>query len=86
MSVTNTTTLITIGAVYRPPSGSDSELESGWEGVLENLPKHKIHLMGDLNIDLLKGSQKFETSFYSHNLIPTISEATHEKPDCTITD
>ena len=32
--------------------------------------------MGDLNIDLLKRSDEFETTFYSRNIIPTISEAT----------
>ena len=39
--------------------------------------------MGDFNIDLLKQCQEFETSFYSYNLIPTISLATHEKPGCS---
>ena len=36
-----------------------------------------------MNIDLLKSSQEFETTFYSNNFVPTISEATREKPNCT---
>ena len=38
--------------------------------------------MGDLNIDLFKSNYDFETTFYSQNLIPTVSGATHEKPGC----
>ena len=54
-----------------------------WEGIIENIPKTNVHLMGDINIDLLKDSREFETTFYSHNLIPTVSGATRQKPGCT---
>ena len=39
--------------------------------------------MSDTNIDLLKSNQEFETTFYSHKFVPTIYEATLEKPNCT---
>ena len=83
ITITNTDTPTTVGVVYRPPCGSVKEFLTEWESILSKLPKTNVHLMGDLNIDLLKNSKEFETSFYSHNLIPTISEATHEKPGCT---
>ena len=85
ITITNTATPITVGVVYRPHTGSAKDFISEWENILANLPKTKIHLMGDLNIDLLKDtkeSQEFQTSFYGRNIIPTISEATHEKPGC----
>ena len=36
----------------------------------------------DINIDLLKERDEFESTFYSCNIIPTIFRATHEKPKC----
>ena len=83
ITITNTATPITVGVVYRPPSGSIKDFLAEWESILVSLPKTNVHLMGDFNIDLLKSSQEFETTFVSHNLIPTISGATHEKPGCT---
>ena len=83
--ITNITTPITVGVVYRPHTGTIKDFQREWEDILANLPSTKVHLMGDVNIDILKNtkeSQEFETSFYSKNLIPTISEATHEKPGC----
>ena len=85
ITITNTTAPITVGVVYRPHTGSVKDFLIEWENILANLPNTKIHLMGDLNINLLKDtkdSQELQTSFYSKNLIPTISEATHEKPGC----
>ena len=85
ITITNTTTPLTVGVVYRPHTGSVKDFLCEWENILSKLPKTKIHLMGDLNIDLLKStkdSQELQTSFYSRNLIPTISGATHEKPGC----
>ena len=82
ITITNTDEPITVGIVYRPPSGSVKDFLTEWEHVLQNLPKTNVYIMGDTNIDLLKNNQEFETTFYSHNFVPTISEATHEKPNC----
>ena len=85
ITITNTSSPITVGVIYRPHTGSVKDFLSEWENILANLPKTKIHLIGDLNIDLLKNtkdSQELQTSFYGRNIIPTISEATHEKPGC----
>ena len=45
---------------------------------------HSIHIIHIIHIihKNTKDSQDFQTSFYGKNLIPTISEATHEKPGC----
>ena len=83
ITVTNTLEPITVGIVYRPPSGSIKEFLSEWESILVDLPNTNVIVMGDINIDLLKPNHEFETSFYNHNLIPTISQATHQKPGCT---
>ena len=83
ITIINTPVPITVGVVYRPPSGSIKEFLLEWENILDKLPESNVHLMGDLNIDLLKQNEEFETTFYSKNLIPLISEATHEKPGCT---
>ena len=83
ITITNTDEPITVGIVYRPPSGSVKDFLTEWEHVLQNLPKTNVYIMGDTNIDLLKNNQEFETTFYSHNFVPIISEATHEKPNCT---
>ena len=69
--------------MYRPPSGAIEEFLSEWESILVDLPKTNVNLMGDFNIDLRKPNHKFKTTFYSQNFIPTISQATHEKPGCT---
>ena len=83
ITITNIAEAITIGIIYRPHKGSVKDFLTEWEGLLENLPKTNVYIMGDTNIDLLKSNQEFETIFYSHNFVPTISEATHEKPNCT---
>ena len=83
VTITNTNTPITVGVVYRSPSGSAKEFLREWENILNALPETNVHLLGDFNIDLLKENREFETSFYSSNFIPTISMATHEKPGCT---
>ena len=81
VTITNTEEPITVGVFYRPPSGSVEGFLNEWESILKNLPKTNVYIMGDF--DLLKGSQRFETTFYSYNFIPTVSGATHEKPGCS---
>jgi hypothetical protein len=82
ITITNLEVPVTVGVFYRPPSGSVKDFLSEWEGLLEGLPKTNVLLMGDFNIDLFKPNSDFENVFYSNNLIPTISVATHEKPGC----
>ena len=82
ITITNVDSPVTLGIVYRPPSGQLKEFLKEWEGILSMLPEKYIVIMGDFNIDLLKPNSHFESSFYCNNIIPIISVATHEKQEC----
>ena len=45
---------VTVGIVYRPPSGQLRDFLKEWERVLSVLPGKDVVIMGDFNIDLLK--------------------------------
>jgi hypothetical protein len=76
---------VTIGVVYRPPSGDINIALSELSEILDSLPKHS-YLAGDFNIDLhSKNSsivQRYEEILLSKGFFPSISLATHEKPGC----
>ena len=82
VTITNTNVPITVGAVYRPPSGLVKNFLNEWEAILKELPKENVIVMGDFNIDLFKPNAEFEGVIYGNNMIPTITLATHEKPGC----
>ena len=51
--------------------------------MLQKLPSKRVFVTGDFNDDLfIPGSQKFESTIFSNNMIPIISLATHFKPGC----
>ena len=76
---------ITVGVVYRPPSGNVDEALSELSALLDKLPKCS-YISGDFNIDLHdKDSevvQRYEDIMFSRGFFPLISIATHEKPGC----
>ena len=79
---TNTVKPITIGITYRPPSG-DRLLFKEVDALLQNLPKENLIIAGDFNINLFSSlASEFEEMMFSNNLIPTVSQATHERPGC----
>ena len=82
ITITNTDSPITIGVVYRPPSGVIKDFLNEWEGILKELPEENVIIMGDFNIDLLQANTEFEGTLYSNNMIPIITMATHDKPGC----
>ena len=82
ITITNTDLPITIGVIYRPPSGLIKDFLNEWEGILKELPEENVIVMGDFKIDLLQPSTDFEGILYSNNMIPIITMATHEKPGC----
>ena len=82
VTLTNTDLPISIGVVYRPPSGGIKEFFKEWELILKELPEENVIIMGDFNIDLLQPNNEFESIIYSNNMIPVITMATHEKPGC----
>ena len=74
---------ITIGVLYRPPSGDEELFISEFNTLLQKLPLNNVYLTGDFNIDLLKNSaNKLEDVLYSNGFAPLISIATHFKPGC----
>lgn len=83
---TNTDTPLTIGVVYRPPSGTKTNFLKEIDELLNVLPDKNVIIMGDFNINLLESdSHSFESSLYGNNMIPIISLPTHEKPGCSPT-
>ena len=77
---------ITIGTVYRPPSGDVHKFEEIMNKISSSFkPKQKVIIMGDYNINLFSETKQrtiFEESTLCNGLIPTISVATHVKPNC----
>ena len=79
----NTSEVLTIGVVYRPPNGNESEFLNSFDTLLNALPNKNVTISGDFNIDLHKRCDNFENILYSHGFAPTISIATNENPGCT---
>ena len=69
-----------IGGIYRDPSTNTNLFIEKLNSIIEPLKSsHKIILLGDYNIDLLKNDNlknKFELCLQSNYLIPTILNAT----------
>ena len=84
ISVSNTDKPQTVGVLYRPPGGVESDAIREFEDILCELPDKNVTLLGDFNFNLFDRnlSSHFENVMYSNNMIPVISVATHEKPGC----
>ena len=50
-----------IGVVYRPPGSNLTLFLDKMAGILEGLKGKRLHLMGDFNLDLVKGGQHAAT-------------------------
>jgi hypothetical protein len=77
---------ITIGTLYRPPSGNIQSFLEEMTNVIENIPKKFSYIMGDFNIDLHKldteESRCYEDLLLTSGVFPLISISTHAKPNC----
>ena len=85
ITITNTATPITIGVVYRPPSGDVDIFNAEFEQLVNQLPNKNVYIHGDFNINLHKTDKNttaFEKVFISNGYAPLISLATHERPHC----
>ena len=87
ISITNTEKPQVFGVLYRPPNGSSKDAMAELEQLILQLPDKNVTLLGDFNYNLLDPlcSNTFESTLFGHNMIPTISLATHEKPGCAPT-
>lgn len=80
----------TCGVIYRPPSGDFKAFLNKFDQLNDLLPKTRLRIMGDFNVDLLKISgnsglgthSQFEESFIRAGLSPVISIATHTRANC----
>ena len=86
VELTNTEKPITVGVIYRPPSGSVDTFNSELKNIINYLNTKNAYIMGDYNINLHNmqdtASQEYEELILSQGLFPLISIATHEKPNC----
>ena len=78
---------ITIGVLYRPPSGNVNDALSELSKILEACPKKCVYIMGDFNIDLHGEYNSkvnlFEEITLSTGFAPIISLYTHQQNNNT---
>ena len=88
ITITNLGKPITVGVVYRPPSGNLEKFLTQFENMLEQLPANS-YVLGDFNIDLHdmlpKSHQTYENTFMTNSFSPLISGATHSRQHCRTT-
>ena len=77
---------VSVGVLYRPPSGDTNLAMEELTVILNKLPRMPVHMMGDFNINLHSTNSRdvkyLETATFSLGFAPLISTATHEKPGC----
>ena len=77
IEISNTDSPLTVGVVYRPPSGDIEKFLATMQNIILNLPNKNVHILGDFNIDLLKESSRdtelFEDFFLQNGYAPLIS-------------
>ena len=76
VQLTNADTPITIGVIYRPPSGDQDQALIKLSVILDDLPKHS-YFGGDFNIDLLQ-HKSINIIDFEERFLPLISIVTHE--------
>ena len=83
VTVSNTSKPITVGVVYRPPSGDRHEFINELNNLLLKTRKSIVILTGDFNINLHdQNISDFEDSTLGNGFVPLVSIATHFKPGC----
>ena len=85
VSISSSDCPVTVGVLYRPPSGDIDSALSELSDLLQDLPRGS-YLVGDFNIDLHENNsktvQQYEDILFSNGFFPLISLATHSKPGC----
>jgi len=80
---------ITLGVVYRPPSGNADNFINEFHRLLSALPKKNAFVTGDFNLNLHSASnshvRNFENCFITNGFAPAISVWTHQQPHCSRT-
>ena len=79
---------LTVGVIYRPPSGNSSTFLEKFEEICTLLPDSGVRILGDFNIDFLQmnsntnTASKFEDLVLSGGFSPVISIPTHQRSSC----
>ena len=77
---------IFVGVLYRPPNGDVHNFNDQFLDIISKFKKSdRICILGAYNINLFEESvpmKKFEENFMCTGFLPTISIATHHKPNC----
>ena len=79
-----------VGTIYRPPNGDLAKFNELLGNIMFNLNRCKkdVIIMGDFNINMFLDNKKrsgFEEVILCNGFIPTISVATHLKPNTQFT-
>ena len=86
VELTNTDQPITIGVIYRPPSGQISTFNYELNELLCNIKCKNVIILGDFNINIHNlqdaNCQEFEENIITQGYFPTISISTHKKTHC----
>ena len=87
INITNTPTPMTVGVIYRPPSGNIKTFIEHFKNIIQSLPLEGSYIMGDFNINLHNtshhGFHEYQNALLSYNFPPPlVSIATHNKPSC----
>ena len=86
VTITNHSTPLTVGVIYRPPNGNRTDFLFEFKHILEQAPRNNTYILGDFNMDLhnicYAHEKEYEELVITSGFIPTISLYTHNKPDC----
>ena len=86
ISINNFENEVQVGVVYRPPNGNDIKFNEDINGILSSFgSKNSVIIMGDFNINMFTDTKHrscFEENVLCNGFSPTISVATHKKPNC----
>ena len=86
VKITNCKEILTIGVVYRPPSGNFNRFRFELERILLSLPKKNVYISGDFNVNLHNidddyDTKKFEETIMTTGFAPSVSVWTHHMPN-----
>ena len=86
VTITNLPEPVTVGVIYRPPSGDLKEFNVQYSKILSEIKGKKCYIFGDFNVNLLHLSSDdendFEETIFTAGFTPVISTATHQMPHC----
>ena len=86
VTITSYQTPITVGVIYRPPSGDKNNFLEELNQLFEQTPRKNVYILGDFNMDLhnicLDQEKQYEDLIITSGFTPLISLYTHNKPHC----